>query len=98
MSHPVLEITAGVVFAVALALGAMFILPRPKPPPPPEEPPPVESVQVPVTKTTVRAEPLPEKTTVQRVEKIEDDVNKIFIEQRALIDEIKAATKAEKGK
>jgi hypothetical protein len=100
MSHPVIEIAAAVTVAAALALGAMFVLPRQKPEPPAEEQrPPLEDPAFAVApKPVIQAEPLPEKTDAERVVELERKAEKVQLEQLELIKQVQSLTEAERKK
>ena len=76
------ETASMLVVLAALAIGAMIVLPRPKPEPPPQDKPPVEVVVdgVSAAPAVVRAEPLDKQAVEQQ--QVED--------AKALVERLKA--------
>lgn len=98
----IIELIAGSVIVTAAA-AALVLYPNAPQPKPKPEPVPTESQQTPVEQVlvppaTARAEPLPPKTEKDRLDELEKDVNGIAVEQKAIVEQVKALTEEVRGK
>lgn len=91
MSHPMIEIAAGCVVAVAIGAGTLLVLPRAKPEPDPA----AQTIVLDLEGAeVVRAEPATEKTEAERVDELQRQLLALAAEQKALNATVRAAIEA----
>jgi hypothetical protein len=85
MTHPFLEAAAGLAVVVAIGIGALLVLPQPPPQPAPQTI--VLDVKTP---EVARAEPMTQRSDVERVADLERQVREIAEEHKRLRAQVKA--------